>query len=85
MTQQPEVSEFSGTNCLLMLASPTNLLPRQLQKVKESNCDRLVRTVIMIEVRAAGLQLLKEGDGIFWSVFDAVLFQRGQDDGLNLN
>lgn len=60
MTQQPEVSGFSGKNCLLMLASLTNLFSWELQEVKQSNCDRLVRMVVMIEVRAASLQLLKE-------------------------
>lgn len=60
VTRQPEVSGFSGTNCRLVLVSPANLLPRQLREVRESNCDGLVRTVVMIEVRAAGLQRLKE-------------------------
>eukprot|EP00064_Thunnus_orientalis_P011541 superscaffoldBa00001674_g11572 len=70
----------------------TNLFSRRLQEVNESNCDDLARTVVMIEVRAAGVQLLKApgmmgtsaDDSIYSSELTAVLLQRGQSKDLLL-
>lgn len=69
-----------------MLVSLTNLLSRQPQEVKESNCDDLARSVVMIEVRVAQLQLLKvlgmmgtsADDSIYLSKLSAVLLQKEQ-------
>lgn len=66
LTQQTVLTDVSGpfgsNHLFFMLVPITNWFSRKLRDVKESNCEGLVRAVVMIEFRTAGLLLLQELD-----------------------